>query len=258
MRAPGFPSLGPSPCGWAREWRSGRVRCNLFVRGARAACWEREGGRFCDLGSGRGVLEAGGPRSKDGQAGPGGAGLEDVRGRGGGAPALEAGTEARAGGALLVDLSTQLSPFLWFFLPWSRRRTGRQAGEGQPGSADGMEGGGWGAEGGMGWLILRGELPGTAGTRPASVPGTPFFVARLPGMQKPEDSAGRRGSGGQEGGQGCGGHPGEGPAARGPLRPPPTLQRALLCPEPRWGRDAPYPRLRPRRAQCLPCRGRVR
>lgn len=33
---------------------------------------------------------------------------------------------------------------------------------------------------------------------------------------------------------------------------------ALLCPEPPWGRDAPYPRLRPRSAQCLPCRGRVR
>lgn len=212
-------------------------------------------------GSATSVLEEGsrrrGARSKDGQAGPGGAGLGDVRGRGGGAPALEAGAEARAGGALLVDLSTQLSPFLWFFLAWSRRRTGRQAGEGQPGSADGMEGGGWGAEGGMGWLILRGELPGTAGTRPASVPGTPgargprrtpLSVARLPGLQKPEDSAGRRGSGGQEGGQGCGGHPGEGPAAHGPLRPPPTLQRALLCPEPPWGRDAPYPRLRPRSA----------
>lgn len=108
--------------------------------------------------------------------------------------------------------SWTLHPVFTFFLLLSafvEEAEARQAGEGQLGSVDGLEDRGWGVEGRMGSLLLRGELPRPAGTRPASVPGasgargpskTPFPWLTCQGCRSQGNSAGRQGSGGQEGG----------------------------------------------------------
>lgn len=99
--------------------------------------------------------------------------------------------------------SWTLHPVFTFFLVLSaffEEAEARQAGEGQLGSVDGLEDRGWGVEGRMGSLLLRGELPRPAGTRPASVPGasgtrgpskTPFPWLTCQGCRSQGNSAGR-------------------------------------------------------------------
>lgn len=94
-------------------------------------------------------------------------------------------------------------------------------------------------EGRMGSLTLRGALPGPQGPAPPASgerPGSagqqrPLFLAFLRGLQKP-------GEFGREAGLQVPGPrlkarwpPSEDAGSRGPLRFPPTLQRALLFPE---------------------------
>lgn len=113
----------------------------------------------------------------------------------------------------------------------------------------------------MGSLILRGELPRTAGTRPSSVPGT--YGARGPNKTPFPWLTG----------QGCrtrgigqrGRAPGDRRAAKdvvatqaraqipaGPFDSRPLSSKRFCSQSLAWGKDNPYPRLRPRSAQGLP------